>query len=52
MTNKYMCFIACWKIFVGINSINLLYKFIELLKLPKISSKTNQEYEIIPAFSK
>jgi hypothetical protein len=52
MTNKYMSFIISWKIFVGINSINLLYKFIELFKLPKKGCKTNQEYEIISAFSK
>ena len=47
-----MCFIASWKIFVGINSINLLYKFIELLKFPKKNFKKNQEYEIISEFSK
>ena len=33
MTNKYMSFIASWKIFEGLNSINSLDKVIKFFKL-------------------
>ena len=42
MTNKYMYFIANWKMFGGLNSLNSLHKVVNFLKtLKKINLKNN-----------
>ena len=43
MTNKYMYFIANWKMFGGLNSLNSLHKVIKFLK----TFKNNKSVKII-----
>ena len=44
MTNKYMYFIANWKMFGGLNTLNSLKKVIKFLKIFKKSNKTKIIY--------
>ena len=43
MTNKYMYFIANWKMFGGLNSLNSLHKIVKFFK----TFKKNKSIKII-----